>query len=118
MIKVYIASPYTLGDTAVNVKLQIDTGSYLIERGYSPFLPLLAHFIHLVHPQSYETWIDWSAEWLKQCDAVLRIGGVSEGADKEVEIARAQLIPVYFSIASLCNNMPVVRKDNGQWKTC
>lgn len=111
-IKVYIASPYTLGDVAVNVKLQIDTGSILIERGYSPFMPLLAHFVHLVHPQSYNTWIEWSAEWVKVCDVLLRVGGLSEGADNEVDLARAEMIPVYYSIFSLCDHMPVARKDN------
>ena len=35
-IKVYIASPYTLGDVAVNVKNQIDAANELLELGYLP----------------------------------------------------------------------------------
>jgi hypothetical protein len=30
---VYIASPYTVGDVAVNVKTQMDTADSLIEKG-------------------------------------------------------------------------------------
>jgi len=58
-MRVYIASPYTLGDVAVNVKRQIDAFNELMNKGYQPFAPLLAHFIHLVHPKSYEQWMSW-----------------------------------------------------------
>jgi hypothetical protein len=111
-IKVYIASPYTLGDVAVNVKLQIDTATELINRGYVPFAPLLCHFIHLVHPQPYDVWSEWCFEWVKQCDVLLRLGDLSKGADNEVDLARAEMIPVYYSLTSLYGNMPVARKDN------
>jgi len=35
---VYIASPYTVGDVAVNVKTQMDTADSLIEKGYCPIV--------------------------------------------------------------------------------
>lgn len=35
---------------------------------------------------------------LQHCDAVLRLGGESKGADNDVRIARARGIPVYFSL--------------------
>jgi hypothetical protein len=34
MIKVYIASPYTIGDVAVNVRHQIDAADELMSSGY------------------------------------------------------------------------------------
>ena len=37
MKKVYISSPYTQGDTAVNVKFQIDIADELIELGVPSF---------------------------------------------------------------------------------
>jgi hypothetical protein len=38
---------------------------------------------------------------LERCDAVLRIGGASAGADEMVEIARAGGKPVFWSVAEL-----------------
>lgn len=35
---------------------------------------------------------------LQKCDAVLRIGGASKGADQDVALARQWGIPVYFNI--------------------
>ena len=98
MMRVYIASPYTLGDVAVNVKRQIDAFNELMNKGYQPFAPLLAHFIHLVHPKSYEQWMSWDLEWLSQCDIVLRLEGESSGADREVQRAKELGIRVVYSI--------------------
>jgi hypothetical protein len=47
-IKVYIASPYTLGDVAVNVKRQLDCADELMNAGFAPFAPLYSHFQHMV----------------------------------------------------------------------
>lgn len=38
---------------------------------------------------------------LKRCDAVLRLPGASTGADKDVELARARNLPVYFSLSEV-----------------
>lgn len=101
MKKVYIASPYTRGDVAVNVKFQIDIASELINLGYAPFVPLLSHFQHLVHPEPYEVWTTLDLEWVKSCDCVLRLGGVSLGADKETWFAEKYDIPVFYNITDL-----------------
>lgn len=37
----------------------------------------------------------------QRCDAVLRIGGVSKGADEEVEVFRKKGLPVYYSIGEI-----------------
>ena len=99
MIKVYIASPYTIGDIAVNVKLQIDTADLLIEKGFAPFVPLYSHFQHLVHPRPYTDWTALDLEWITVCDCLLRIGGESKGADDEIKYAQDIVkIPVFYSI--------------------
>ena len=110
MIKVYIASPYTLGDTAVNVKKQIDTANALIKMGYAPYAPLLCHFQHLIHPQDYEVWTIQTMEWLKCCDVVLRLSGRSAGADNEVMMAKKLEIPVVVSIDDLLSTLIVERR--------
>ena len=99
--RVYIASPYTKGDVAINVRKQITAFTILLNEGYIPFAPLMCHFIHLVNPQSYDTWMQWDLDWLDTCDIVLRLEGESEGADKEVARAKERGIKVVYSLKEL-----------------
>lgn len=106
MIKVYIASPYTQGDQAVNVKAQMDTFIDLLDLGYIPFAPLLTHFVHMAHPRPYNAWTSYDDEWVKVCDVVLRLSGESKGADNEVRLAESLGIPVVRSVPELVNLWP------------
>lgn len=99
--KIYIASPYTIGDVAVNVKTQMDTADALMSLGFAPFVPLYSHFQHMAHPRPYADWLGLDLEWLPTCDAVLRLPGESKGADTEVALARELGIPVYTSVEGL-----------------
>jgi len=105
MIKVYIASPYTKGDVAINVKNQIDIADVLMNRGYAPFVPLYSHFQHMAHPRPYQDWIKIDLEWVLSCDCVLRLPGESSGADGEIAHAKKYHIPVYYSIEELEKNI-------------
>jgi hypothetical protein len=98
---VFISSPYTVGDVAMNVRAQIDAANELMDLGHTPFLPLLSHFQHLVHPRSYQDWIDNDLAWLRVCDCVLRLPGESAGADLEVKEARRICKPVYYLIEEI-----------------
>jgi len=100
-MKVYIASPYTKGDTAINVKRQLDTFDILMDKGYFPFAPLYSHFQHMAHPRPYEDWMTYDLEWILVCDCVLRLDGESSGADREVAHAKEHGIPVYYSLEEL-----------------
>ena len=104
MTKVYIASPYTLGDIAVNVKMQLDFANKLIEMGFAPFVPLYSHFQHMAHPQPYEVWAMLDLEWLHVCDCLLRLPGESKGADNEVHYMESLNKPVFYSIEDLKNH--------------
>lgn len=97
MIKVYIASPYTIGDTELNVRTQIDVADKLMNVGFAPFVPLFSHFQQLIHPRPYQDWMDIDLEWVSNCDCVLRLKGESRGADEEVKHAQVLGIPVFFS---------------------
>ena len=99
--KVYIASPYTKGDVAVNVKNQLDVADELMTLGYVPFVPLYSHFQHIAHPRPYSDWLELDLEWLPVCNYLLRLPGESSGADIEVDRARELNIPVYYRIADL-----------------
>ena len=105
MIRVYIASPYTKGDVAVNVKVQMDMADQLINYGFAPFVPLYSHFQHMAHPRNHRDWMDQDLGWLVQCDYVLRLPGESAGADEEVALAVKLGIPVYYSLDELINNV-------------
>ena len=101
MKRIYIASPYTKGDQAENVKAQMDAAHRLMEAGFAPFWPLHSHFMQMVYPKPYAVWLDWDLTWLKCCDALLRLPGKSNGADIEVSCAKVNEIPVFYSIEEL-----------------
>jgi len=101
MIKVYIASPYTLGDVAINVKRQMDMADQLMNLGFAPFVPLYSHFQHMAHPRPYADWIKLDLEWVEVCDCVLRLSGESSGADGEVLYARELNKNIFYSLDAL-----------------
>lgn len=104
MKKVYIASPYTKGDIALNVKNSMDAATTLMDLGFAPFCPLLTHFLHIAHPRPYQDWVAWDNEWVVVCDALLRLPGDSRGADAEVQLAKQYHIPVFSSIRDLLSD--------------
>lgn len=99
--KVYIASPYTLGDVAVNVRFQMEVADKLMDMGVAPFAPLYSHFQHMHAPRPYNDWIQIDKVWVAVCDYLLRLGGESKGADGEVDIAMSCGIPVIYSLDEL-----------------
>lgn len=104
--KVYIAGPYTKGDVAVNVHNAIHVANDLADLGFAPFVPHFTHFWHLLFPRAYEFWLDLDSQFLPHCDAVLRIPGVSSGADKEVTLALRLGIPVFHEVEMLDAHFP------------
>lgn len=98
---VYIASAYTKGDQAENVKAQIDAADQLMNYGFAVYVPLLSHFQHMIHPRPYQDWIELDNIWVLKCDILLRLPGESAGADEEAQLARDNNMPVYHDIILL-----------------
>ena len=98
---VYVAGPFTHGDQAANVRAAIDAGKRLMDAGLHPFVPHLSWFSDFVHPTPYEEWLAYDLEWIKRCDAVLRLPGYSPGAEREANFARFLGIPVFGDISAL-----------------
>ena len=98
MKRIYVAGPYTKGDVAVNVRVAIAAGNALAEAGALPFIPHLTHFWHLCCPHNWQFWLGYDLEWLRLCDAVLRLPGESTGADLEVMEAERLGKPVLCSV--------------------
>ncbi|MUP36810.1 DUF7768 domain-containing protein [Labilibaculum euxinus] len=104
MYKIFISGPYTKGDVALNVKKAMDVSNILMERDYAPYCPHLTHFLHMNNQQPYEKWLELDCQFLVLCDAIYRLDGESNGADKEVKLAKERCIPVFYSLEDLYNH--------------
>jgi hypothetical protein len=106
---VYIASPYTKGDVAINVRSQMALFDELLsDEVVLPYIPLWSHFQHLLFPRPYQDWIAFDLAILPRFDALLRVdaeysGGLltyrqseSSGADGEVKAFEALGRPVFY----------------------
>jgi len=98
---VYIASPYTIGDVAENVAVQEEAAHLILDKGHVPIVPLLSHYLHIRRQRPYEDWIRMDLAILPKADVVLRLPGLSSGADQEVEYAKELGIPVVYKIEDL-----------------
>jgi Domain of unknown function (DUF4406) len=93
---VYVAGPYTNPDPVENTNRTIHAVDALIERGLvTPVSPHLTLLWHLVKPRPLDFWYAYDLATLARCDAVYRLPGPSTGADREVEFAKANNIPVF-----------------------
>jgi len=103
---IMVAGPYGSGaaDAAArtaNLERLNEAALALFRRGHVPIvgvnlaLPLVA----LAGPDAYdEIMMPLALAAADRCDACLRIGGPSKGADEEVERFRTRGCPVYFSL--------------------
>lgn len=112
---ILVAGPYRSGTgddparIAANVRAMTDTALELYRAGHLPVLgewfalPLIEHagsraigdavFDEIFHPVARRL--------LAKCDACLRIGGPSQGADEMVAVAHALGKQVYFGLAQV-----------------
>jgi len=107
MTVIYIASPYTIGDVAENVAVQIDAAHRLLDMGHCPIAPLLSHFLHLQRQRPYKDWTTMDLELVRRSDIVLRLPGESSGADAEVALAYSIGKRVHFGWDSLIREIGV-----------
>lgn len=101
-LKVYIASPYTLGWQPDNVRRQLEAKHILLDHGFVPFAPLENHFSEIWRHRSETEWFDWDIEWLKSCDILVRIRPIidgkelpSNGSDIEEKTAKENKLLVF-----------------------
>ena len=101
-MRVYVAGPYS-SDPVIGTRNAIRAGDILWSNGHYPFIPHLTHFWHFLIPHDYSEWLAYDIEWLKQCDALVRLTGESGGADEEVLTAVTLGIPVYYGVEAFLN---------------
>lgn len=102
--KVYVAGPITSsGNLLLNVRTALHVGTTLLKAGYAPYIPHLTCYWEIAAPEAftYEDWLGLDIEYLRTCDAVLRLEGESKGADREVVEATRHRIPVHYSLEML-----------------
>lgn len=98
---IYVAGAYTASSKELikaNVRLAIDAGEELLKAGFAPIVPHLFHYWDEVYPHGYETWMELDITLLTNCHALVRLEGISRGADREVAIAIERKIPVFFGV--------------------
>jgi len=109
---VYIASPYSKGDPAINAHFQCKMFDKLMDDGRVwPVAPLWSHFQHTLFPRRYQDWIEYDRALLHLYDACLRLSAemselgysesLSSGADGEVAYFKSVGKPVFVSIDAL-----------------
>ena len=93
---IYVAGPYSVGDTSANVRLAVQSGYRMRFHGVAAIVPHRNHLDELLgYGEDYNTWLAEDLEILSRCDAVVRLPGESPGADAEVAHAESLGIPVF-----------------------
>ena len=105
MKHIFIAGPYA-GDQAINVRQALAAADKLWYHGYIPYVPHLTHFWDFAAPHQRSAWLAYHTNWLRRCDALLRLPGDSVGADEEMDLAITLDIPVFIAISALLETMP------------
>jgi hypothetical protein len=108
-LMVYVAGPLTnkMDNTdedyvSGNINEAIKVAHWLAEHGFVPYVPHLTWYWHKQYPDTpYELWLTMCKEFIRRCDALFRIDGISFGADREVEIAQSIGIPVFTVLSQV-----------------
>lgn len=92
----YISHPITgSGDWKQNMKKILRIGMELRRRGYAPFTPAAGPASAIGRGMTHEDWMACDMPYVQVADIVLRVSGVSPGADEECAYARMLGIPVF-----------------------
>lgn len=121
-LMILIAGPYRSGTgddpekLAANVRLMEAYALPLFRAGHTPILGewLALPLAHLAGTQQIgdaaftEVFHPVAIRILARCDAVLRVGGASQGADEMVRIAREQGLQVFYRLSEVpnCESLP------------
>lgn len=84
----YLAAPYTHPDPVENTHRVIKVADVVYDlTDYVPIIPHLTLFWHAVTPHPVHFWYAYDRFLLEACDTIVRLPGVSAGADQELEHA-------------------------------
>jgi hypothetical protein len=110
--RVYVAGPIAIGDLRENIDHAREAGHALLKAGYAPLVPHLSCYWSGDTPEvtpkgtCHEDWMGVDLPWVGVAHAVLRLPGVSKGADTECEYALSRGIRVFYRIEDLLQWLP------------
>lgn len=96
---VYLAGPYTNDPvyytrTAVHTANQIDWALRGMSTQAAIYVPHVSLLSDIIMPQPYGAWLELDFAIVERSTAVVRLPGVSPGADRECALAASLSIPV------------------------
>lgn len=98
--RVYVASPMSL-QPIEGPRAAALAGDKIVAHGWAAYLPQLDRlWAYMTGEKPYETWLAHDFAWIEVCDALVRCPGESKGADREVEFAKTQCIPIFLGVES------------------
>jgi len=97
---VYVSGPIS-SDPIGGARRAIHLAAYLDSKGFTCFVPHLYVFADAISPRSYEEYMRLDLDWLRRCDVLLRLPGISAGADLEVREANRLGIKVFTDMEAL-----------------
>ncbi len=103
---VYVAGPYT-SDPVAGTRAAVHAAEQAERLGAAVVIPHLSLLWDCISHAPADRWYERDLYLLARCDAVLRLPGSSEGADREVRFARGRGIPVFHAGGDL--------SDLGDW---
>ena len=99
---VYVAGPYSTGDTTENIANAVRAGLAIMRAGHSPFVPHAhTHIMAMFEVHDHEEWLAIDIALLSRCDALFRLPGESPGAKQEIAFADESGIPVFTCMDDL-----------------
>ena len=106
---IMIAGPYTSGSSNrekwKDNHVEMNKMAYLVHlKGHIPVIGVnvaLPIIEAVGHDKFEELMMPISLAMAERCDAILRIGGPSTGADQEVEVLKRRGLPVYHSLEEI-----------------
>lgn len=109
--RIYVAGPMTSsGGPYDNIHKGMKAGVELLDAGYAPFVPHLTSLLEMYAGQrTYEQWLGLDRAFLLTCEGLLRLPGMSRGADEEVALAKEAGIPVFYSVAEVLAALPATQ---------
>ena len=110
--RVYVAGPISKGDPTSNCQRAIHVGFKLMDAGYAPFVPHYSYFVDMASTHGlgrYEMWIALDLSFISVCHGLLRLGGASGGADREVAWAKELGVRVFYDLQTLLARLPATQ---------
>lgn len=84
---IYIAGPMT-SDPYHGVRTAVLAADVISDAGCVPFVPQLSALHEMISPRPYAAWLAYDLDVIAHCQGLVRIPGLSAGADTEVEVAQ------------------------------